>query len=1266
MTGRKLWILIVGLTLAWAAGAVAAAWWLKGFGASQMPMLYVAGAGAIGALIGLVSALGLSTVAEKFPGLLAGGLLGHLALIPPAVRLAPSLGSFGSGYASNYVSSPAVQWVAYGIATAFFAVMVLGIGSALGMGMQAALRAVLGPLWRPIAGRWQWPSRKAVALTCVLAAVLAGAGIYAHGEGMLQWPEAKMPDASPWIEREKALYKEVLAQAKADVVVLPLQADGPTFDRAARALMTRYLAARMEERAKQRVADPTLVMRALDARARQLDQQEALALAQSTGARTALVGSVRRDGQTFVVRARLWTRDGDSSAFREGPGAVLEGLRFDDRTPPEVAFREAMDQLLDQLKIGQAPAAAPAPAVVKQEPAISELIKVVSDPQGTPLELALRLQLLASLHTGIDPRGQMLWERSLLALRHVERSVPEAIVLEARAAWKLGRRPYAVALLGEPGTPAGRALLAATNGDVLGTERALADVPPGPSRLMIELDLIDLYEEYRLNARLEERRKALLEKPAVDRALLDYRTARLEWFNAETIAHIAASLGRHAPGAADFAGSARAWARWLYGLQEDFGAGGQQLAAATERRRAPMWKREAARWAALRAADRPAEWDYYELLFEVNRSAAFKAISSVLDNQGLPESALQQIEALEPVFGGDPWFMGGLKARALETLGAKAEGEAQKRLHAQASALARAVYRWEGGESGLAWSAEQLIYELPYDKYTDEPPRSYRNQPRRSRTALEKIHYTPKELQDRISGARRRLEYSSSAIGALSDLAAWLRRAGQHEEASDEIRRNRHRFIGSPRRVELLLAEERGADRHEKAIALYGEALQLDAESWNAHWHLAAAYLEAGRAEEGQKLLLAYPGFVRRAPNDLVRLSNIAFSGGHLFYGRGAAELARPLFQLSESFGTGSARYMHARELLAVMQNDLRAAREQARREYARYSSAAAAARALTYSFLLGEAEAAWKDFPAHTTKHEEPQLWAAAWLGQRMQGMQPREVEAWLQKVARSAPSTYFANSMRERHAFMAVVIDRAPSEESLALIRSVANTANHSPFYPALAEGYFALRRGDAATAIARWRKPHQDLHAISLNRRQSYSELLPYMTLAYLRAGQPAEADKILLEHRRNLAEDADYLLAEATRAGLAGEHEAALRSLRLAFYRLPHTDTRTFEPGYTLLELCELLFKESGTDAYRQLIEEFSRRLLVETPHPWAAAFQARYAQDPEERRVALSAATILDPGSERLRQVPEAERIAAREAAERHASLLGVALRQVKR
>lgn len=1246
----------LGVALAWHA---AADW--------QLPGAYLATIVVSGFLVGIASGQAAAAMARGAGGLIAGALVGHVALAPPAAQL----GQWAATTAVQIVPAldPRLALLglpAYAAAFACVAAAVLCAGSAVGVGLHALMRSALRklfPNFNLAPGRWR--PRWRTARIAVLLAVLGVALVYADRKVGLPWPAATPPSASNWLEREVALFREVLGTQKYEVLVLPIQADAPSFDRVARSLMTRYLAQRTAERTGARMPDPTLLARAFGARSRSLEREDALRFAASLGARKVVVSRVKRAKQAFQVRAELWTRDSEQAAWQETAAGALENLAYHDRLPPSAAFRDALDGLLDQLKLGEPrPAPREAEAALAAQP-IDDLLQLATLEGGSALERALRLQVLAALHDREGLEAETLWERSLVALWRAGSGSELERVLEARAWLHLSRRPYALERLGVPSSAAGHALLAALNGNVPALEAAAASIEQRALRLLAEIELAGLYDAYGLHKRLIARRMQLLEPAWTDAAALGLRLSAPDWFRAETHAQVAQAVGRIVPVKAGWTETASMWLRWLYWLPDPIGSHDLRLARLVERRFAPAWQAKAADWAPRHAADRPAPWDYYDLMFALNREAMLKSVYATLHLQDLPAQAAAMIDGLGALYQGYPRLMY-FKAWVLDRMGRDAPPGAQKRLFSRSSALAVSAYRWEGGETHLSSAVEYYIYERQYQKYLDEPLRRYRTQVPQERLQFERTSFAQQEMERAIADARRRLEYSDRHAQPLRDLVRWLRRAGRPEEALAAIETNRHRFVGTLARAELLAEAREISSGGENPLPVYRELLELDPDSWDARRRLASAYLEDGRAQQAQQTLLEFPGFADHEGHNIVGLSNRAFEAGEYLYRRGEPQLAAALFAQSTRLATWSAREIHSRELLAVLDNNLEGALKQARHQLDRYNDGHAAMRCVLYQVLLGRSDQAGSDFTRFANRFDH-RPWPAAFVAHRMQGVEGRALEEWLaREKARDTTRDYLTNALRERHAFMLAFVDRKASDEALALVQRAARANNNSPFYPELAEGYIAFRKADYAGAAAKLRGPHQDLHNISINRREGLSEWLPHVVLAHARGGQAQAAEKLLADHLGNIGIDSDYLIARALMEGGAGRHDAAAASLRLAFHRLPPFSTRSFPPGYTLLEAAEMLLAESGNERYRELIEDLARRLQVEMPYSWAAAFEAKYARDLDTRQLALAAASILDPNSERIAHYPEAERQAVRGAALRHGSLLGTALRTAQR
>src|SRR5688572_13012604 len=864
-------------------------------------------------------------MARAAQGLVAGALVGHLLVAPPAAQLGQWAEHSLAPWLPFYFLGP-LSFLGYAAVFAAVAAAVLVAGSALGIALEALVRAafrVFLPRFALASGGWR-PRWRTLRIA-VLVAVLGGALVHADRRKGLPWPQAESPAQSTWLERERSLFRDVLATQRYELIVLPVQAVEPSFDRIARSLMTRSIAQRAEERTGLRMPDPTLLARAIGARQRSFDLDQALRLAETLGAHRVVVSSVKRTGSTFELRASLWERASALAVWQEAASGTLERLPFHDRLPPSVSLRRSLDALLDELELGEARPVAREAATPPGPQPIGDLIRLAADEDGSALEHALRLQVLAALHEREALEAETLWERSLLALWRIYDSTELVRVLEARAWLHLSRRPYALERLGMPASPAGRALAAALDANLPELEAAAAAIEERDLRLLSEIELADVYDAFGAHKRLLARRKAVLEPAWTEPAVLALRLSAPDWFRSELHAHVATVLADVAPVRMGWKDTATAWLRWLYWRGDSLDSNSLRLARAVEGAFAPLWLGQAADWAGRRAADRPAPWDYYDLMFAANRTALLKTVYGTLQFQGMPERAAAMIDSLGALYQGYPRLMY-YQAWALDRMGRNALAGPQQRLFSKSSALAVSAYQWEGGESPLAQSVEYYIYERPYRKYLDEPPRRYRVEVPAERLQFERTAYAPQEMQRRIAEARRRLEYSDRHVEPLRELARWLRRTGQAKEAQAAIAANRHRFIGTRERAELV-----------------SEA--FDPGSWDARFRRARNSLEGGKAIEAQRAFLQFPGFKDHSGHNVVSLSNWAFDAGEYLYRRGEPELARALFNQSTELGTGSARELHSRELLAVLANDLKTALRRARDQLERYNDGAASMR---------------------------------------------------------------------------------------------------------------------------------------------------------------------------------------------------------------------------------------------------------------------------------------------------------------------------------
>lgn len=224
----------------------------------------------------------------------------------------------------------------------------------------------------------------------------------------------------------------------------------------------------------------------------------------------------------------------------------------------------------------------------------------------------------------------------------------------------------------------------------------------------------------------------------------------------------------------------------------------------------------------------------------------------------------------------------------------------------------------------------------------------------------------------------------------------------------------------------------------------------------------------------------------------------------------------------------------------------------------------------------------------------------------------------------------------------FNLLLVDRTPEEAALNQILSVVSKAPDHDFEK-FAPAYFAIKRGDYATAIEQLGPPSEPAASRSTQWKQPAGVPLPYLTLALLRSAQTAEAETLLRRHLEQVGRDFHYLLAAAYLEGSRGRQARATELLWEAFVTRPGARGLSVPPGFQLLESCEHLLQWTGDERYRTVLVELARRMQRVWPDSWAYAFAARHERDAPERERALALALYLDPQSEHLKGLSEAQR-----------------------
>jgi hypothetical protein len=426
---------------------------------------------------------------------------------------------------------------------------------------------------------------------------------------------------------------------------------------------------------------------------------------------------------------------------------------------------------------------------------------------------------------------------------------------------------------------------------------------------------------------------------------------------------------------------------------------------------------------------------------------------------------------------------------------------------------------------------------------------------------------------------------------------------------------------------------------------------------------------------------MSYPAFKSPESEDAVGLSNGAYIAGSELYWRGQPDLARPLYQFAADLDTGSEASITSAARLALLDGDFATAARESLARARRYVDAYAYRDYLSLLHVMGHAAEARDGFLQVANLSENPQPWAAALVGDRMQGRSYEQMKAWvLSDEIRTAhhrgwrfapgyallwvmsdrkPPADFPQLMEkiERDAVRTIdtggTVSRpaADADNSNEIIRASALRVGKSPVpavgtnvkseYVLLADALTALQAGDYSGAVPKF-VALADLYPIE----RDYTKVaLPYFALAAAKTGDKVGLEQFI-ETLAKHGDDFDVWLGKAFFAAVRHDPDAAQAALTHAFGVRPHTDMRPVMTEYQYAEACEIVGRETGDPRFTRMLLDWARQNQRIMPtSAWAYALEAQYSTVAIDVNRALALTIYLDPASPRLKKF-DAARIAA--------------------
>jgi hypothetical protein len=1106
-------------------------------------------------------------------------------------------------------------------------------------------------------------------------------------------PKAYPRPVSAWRSAEKAFYERLLAKGRFDVLVAPFQVQEHAIARDMRSLMTARLAMAVAAAGKSRVPDPYLVGRALGEE-RRLDLMEVFRLANQLQVKRLIVGYVGHNGKNEMRLTLHYYDKAANQQFSEGHAPTrgrwipviastavrsrhFDKLAFTNLNTPLDVFDGALPGVLQFLGLDPAAAEPARAASVLQAQAVPASPLALASAAPEAAHDAYAFQLLAALAPASAERlRERLNEKSLLAIRRMTPESPDYRALKARALMHMGLRPAALEALGTPASAEEKHLSGMLNGNLPEVKAARLLIAPGVRAVIAALEENAMAAAYR-----ERTQKSSLAQVAtlglpsdvwqflVARALTDWDS----WTQHENIV-VKALLDQEFP-IDGFTAQTMVQGASAVGDLSKMQAAADLSVLDHVRRQV---ERAADKWCCEALQPRPGAMDYLDLIDAIGTDNLVRRADFLTATQGNPQSAIQFLARIDSAYKDHP-RLALSAAKAQMALAKTAQGAERDGLLRSAYAGGFNALYWEQGQTRIAGAAlSEVVMRVgrqdfgAFDSFYayDFPFRPFYPYwqfggfegawTRNARAALENssFDFTPVE----------QLEWSQGQVKK------------QWAQVDDLLQSIERRFVGHPDRVAMMAQSSLRRGDAQASERYYREAIRSQPGNEQFYTELGKLLFENGEPGKAADVFMSYPGLKNRSEVNAVGLSNYAYLAGSLYYWIGDFKRAIPLYRTAAELRTGSAASMTSWERLRLIDGDFADALGGTLERAQRYRQPQAYRDYFGMLHAMGHSQAAWDGFKA-TLQLDAPHVWETALVGHRREGASEAHIGAWAaQEPMRSAGVKYgYAAS----YVLCAGITDRVPTSGLAALIEAVerpvwqldnryrhvarqsaSGGVDHLVLGPEasgegtlprgaleqtkksrvkselvyMAQAYRALRTGDFAGA----RSGLLEAAALYDMRAESLGYLLPYYAFAAARAKDVA-AVEALLDKFSPAQQRFDYHLARAILAATAGRHDEAVRHANLSIYRRVFMDYRPLLPEYEFAEIFEWLFETTREPRYRAIALDWARKNQRFRPwFAWAYAMEAKLSTNSQERRRAMAIAYYLDPHSDRLARLPQAE------------------------
>ncbi|MET0026042.1 MAG: hypothetical protein ABW101_00275 [Candidatus Thiodiazotropha sp.] len=1088
-----------------------------------------------------------------------------------------------------------------------------------------------------------------------------------------------------WYQKEKKRFDDLAQGSRYDVIVLPIQEFTASVDRVSRLLSARYLADELAKRTGLKVMPVELFVRIFGERSFRFSDSDVQTLAKKYGVRTIISPYLRVEKKNLLNQTYddmmtapkgfyldvAMTESGDITQ-----NIALQFVHPEATTTIEALVHDHLAEIVTKLN-PEAHIPAKAASITKAPaPKLPERLTDLLTTEENPIRQAFNLQLLGMLTSRfMEYERRRLFERSLVILDGVDIDSSHVRLLKARALFNLFRRPAALDLLANSTSTAEKAYKEYLNGNYPSLKKLTYQLEDDMLRLFSYLELSELKVAYGIDENLD----IPVELPSTAWDILVTSGAKDSdmWFAPSNEHFFMRLKGLFSDFDTEYESIIRE--KSVAGnLNKSSNYEDQLFEIAYEK----VWSKSTSTDCCEWGGHTVTQLDLATFYRNLGLSNLIRNLNKMLTAQGAYASAVSTARSYETLFNGNIAITSRL-AQGYATLASKSQGKERSNEIDIASRYAEQALRLVGGTDKDSDAAGLTLWMV--SKIGGKSVVNARNG-----LGPSAAYYRADSPSVYVGDYRNNV----SSFLSLTRLFS-AKDPGLNSEMLDKELKGR--FDGHPDKVTFLAERLLKNNDISQANKLLEDEVKQGSRSWKPYLTLGEQMLKESQYQEAFETFSKYPLFHEEVPENRVAVSNHAYKVGSELFWLGKSELAKPFYRIAVGLHTGAGSELASAQRLEMLDGNFTEAAYYAYKRGNRYNSIFGYRDYLAFLFLLGYSDQAFAGFNELAPRYDEPQLWTAILIGQRIAGLNTDSLNKWMEDYRTKISDNPTLVKQLERYAFLQSVTDRPildtednplskawryqePFDKTQVystyhLLHILDETVPENPTFGV--SHYEYLPDGKKVFVKAEeWIKPnyYQTIYsAYSLLRDKKYNDsykvflenlknygfgiylnewhvfIHPYLSIAAVKSGHEKELLEYFNKNRYLKKDDFDYLASISVISAIKGDIDKSLSEMERAFNVRPYTLERPMYTWYEIVDLCEWMYWETGDHRYIDKALEWSKDYQVIQPQfAWAYSFEAKYSTAEKDRIRAAAFALYLDPHSHWLESVPEMIKVQAKE------------------